>query len=136
MPPFDTARLAAILDAAQNPILKKLIEDKANAHKSLEIAKERLAELETKLIESIPPALKSILQSDAPAKTKKMTTSDRYLKKPDLQELKQILDRRPANTLNIRMDGFDTKVIKSIALANPSIFVYEKGSWPKVKYLR
>ena len=58
------------------------------------------------------------------------------MKKPDLQELKQILDQRPSNTLHIRKDGFDSKAIKILAEANPDLLAYEKGTWPKVRYLR
>jgi len=136
MPPLDTDRLAAIINAAQSPAFKKLLDDKTKAQKSLEDAKAHLAEVESKLRETIPPALKSLLEPPVVVKPKKEKPSKDHLKKLDLQELKQILDRRPGNTLNIRQDGFDSKAIKAIVSANPSLLSYESGPWPKVRYAR
>jgi hypothetical protein len=138
MPPFDTAKLTAILNAAQNPAFKKLLDDKAKALIALAEAKAHLAELEAKLFSTIPPALKGLLQPDEPAKTRKprMNAGDGGLKKPDLQELKMILDGLPDKTLNIRQEGFESRNIKILAEANPHLFAYYKGTWPKVKYLR
>lgn len=138
MPPFDTAKLTAILNAAQNPAFKKLLEDKAKAQGALDEAKAHLADLEAKLFATIPPALKGLLQPDEPAKARKQRTSSSNgdLKKPDLQELKAILDGLPGKTLGIRQEGYETRNIRILAEANPHIFAYEKGTWPKVKYLR
>ena len=138
MPSFDTDKLTAILNAAQNPAFKKLLDDKAKAEKALGEARTHLAEVEGKLFESIPPALKSMLQPPEAPKSRKLraASGNGDLKKPDLQELKQILDRRPNNTLHIRKDGFDSKTIKILAEANPDLFAYETSTWPKVRYLR
>jgi len=62
MPPFDTEKRTAILNAAQSPTFKKLLEDHARAKKALAEATVRLAELETKPISSIPPALKGLFE--------------------------------------------------------------------------
>ena len=136
MPPLDTDKLTAILNAAQSPTFKKLLDDHGKAKKALAEAVVHLAEVETKLNASIPPALKGLLEPQEPKIRGPKAVSNGDLKRPDLQELKQILDRRPDNTLNIRQDGFDSKTIKSIALANPDLFVYEKGTWPRVRYFR
>jgi hypothetical protein len=58
------------------------------------------------------------------------------LKKPDLQELKDILKGSPDKTLNIRKEGYDTPNIKTLADANPSLLQYTKGAWPTVKLLK
>ena len=58
------------------------------------------------------------------------------LKKPDLQELKEILRGSPDKTLNIRKEGYDTPNIKTLADANPSLLQYTKGAWPTVKLLK
>ena len=138
MPSFDTDKLTAILNAAQNPAFKKLMDEKAKAEKALNEARERLAEVEEKLFEDIPSALKAMLQPPEASKTRKprAASGNGELKKPDLQELKQILDRRPNNTLHIRKDGFDSKAIKILAEANPDLFAYETSTWPKVRYLK
>jgi hypothetical protein len=138
MPPFDTAKLISILNAAQNPAFKKLLDDKTKAVSALAEAKAHLADLEAKLFSTIPPALKSLLQPDEPAKTRKPRASadNGNLKKPDLQELKVILDGLPNKTLNIRQEGYESRNIKILAEANPHLFAYEKGTWPRVKYLK
>ena len=138
MPPFDTAKLTAILTAAQNPIFKKLLDDKVKAQSALTEAKAHLADLEAKLFSTIPPALKGLLQPDEPAKPRKprATVGQEDLKRPDLQELKAILDGLPDKTLNIRQEGYESRNIKILAEANPHLFAYDKGTWPKVKYLR
>ena len=138
MPSFDTDKLTAILNAAQNPAFKKLLDDKTKAEKALDGAKAHLADVEGKLFETIPSALKSMLQPPDAPKTRKPSaaSSNGDLKKPDLQELRQILDRRPNNTLHIRKDGFDSKTIKILAEANPDLFAYETSTWPKVRYLK
>jgi hypothetical protein len=136
---FDTDKLTAILNAAQSPTFKKLLEDHAKAKKVLAEATVNLAELETKLFSSIPPALKGLLEpSEAKIKKPKSVNGNGNgdLKKPDLQELKSILDALPDKTLNIRGEGYDTPNIKILAAANPHLFAYEKGAWPKVRYLR
>ena len=134
MPSFDTDKLTAILNAAQNPAFKKLLDEKAKAEKALGEARAHLAEVEGKLFENIPPALKSLLQPPEP--NKENAASNGELKKVDLRELRQILDTRPGNTLNIRQEGFDSKVIKGIVQAYPDLLAYEKGTWPKVRYSR
>jgi hypothetical protein len=58
------------------------------------------------------------------------------LKKPDLQELKDILKGSPDKTLNIRKEGYDTPNIKTMADANPALLQYTKGAWPTVKLLK
>jgi hypothetical protein len=58
------------------------------------------------------------------------------LKKPDLQELKSILDGLHSKTLNIRGVGYESRNIRILAEANPHLFAYEKGTWPRVRYLR
>jgi hypothetical protein len=138
MPPFDTAKLTAILNAAQSPTLKKALEDKTKAQNALTEAKAHLAEIEAKLFSTIPPALKALLQPDEPPKPRKprANAENGDLKRPDLQELKAILDRLPDKTLNIRQEGYESRNIKVLAGANPHLFAYEKGTWPKVKYLR
>ena len=138
MPSIDTDKLTAILNAAQNPAFKKLLEDKGKAEKALDETRAHLADVEGKLFETIPPALKSMLQPPEAPKTRKpkATSGNGDLKKPDLQELKQILDRRLNNTLHIRKDGFDSKAIKILAEANPDLLAYETSTWPKVRYLR
>ena len=137
MPSLDTDKLTAILKAAQSPTFKKLLDEHGKAKKALAEAIVHLAEVETKFSASIPPALQALLQPAEPKTRKPKTVAlNGDLKKPDLQELRQILDRRPGNVLNIRQDGFDSKNIKNIALAHPDLFVYEKGTWPRVRYLR
>jgi hypothetical protein len=138
MPPFDTAKLTAILNAAQNPAFKKLLDDKAKALSALAEAKTHLADLEAKLFSTIPPALKGLLQPDEPAKSRKpkANAGNGDLKRPDLQELKAILDGLPDKTLNIRQEGYESRNIKVLAEANPHLFAYYKGTWPKVKFLK
>jgi len=138
MPPFDTAKQTAILNAAQNPAFKKLLDDKTKAVSALAEAKAHLADLEAKLFSTIPPALKGLLQPDEPAKPRKprATAGNGDLKRPDLQELKAILDGLPDKTLNIRQEGYESRNIKVLSEANPHLFAYYKGTWPKVKYLR
>jgi hypothetical protein len=136
MPPFDTDKLTAILDAAQSPTFKKLLDDHAKAKKALADATVHLADVEMKFNASIPPELRGLIAPQEPKTRRQKTTGDGDLKKPDLQELKQILDRRPDNTLNIRQDGFDSKTIKSLVRDYPDLFAYESGPWPKVKYLK
>jgi hypothetical protein len=138
MPPFDTAKLTAILNAAQNPAFKKLLDDKAKAQSALAEAKTHLADLEARLFSTIPAALKGLLQPDEPAKPRKprANSGNGDLKKPDLQELKAILDVLPDKTLNIRQEGYESRNIKILAEANPHLFAYDKGTWPKVKYLK
>lgn len=138
MAPFDTAKLTAILNAAQNPTFKKLLDDKAKALSALGEAKAHLADLEAKLFSTIPPALKGLLQPDEPPKARKPKTNavNGDLKRPDLQELKAILDGLPNKTLNIRQEGYESRNIKILAEANPHLFAYEKGTWPRVKFLK
>jgi hypothetical protein len=93
--------------------------------------------LETKLFSSLPPALKCLLEpQEAKSSRPRAAFANGSLQKPDLQELKQILDRRPGNVLNIRQDGFDSKAIKGLVQAYPDLLEYQKGTWPKVRYLR
>jgi hypothetical protein len=80
--------------------------------------------LETKLFSSIPPALKGLLEPSEPKIRKPRDASHNGngdLKKPDLQELKSILDGLPGKTLNIRGEGYDTPNIKILAEANPHL---------------
>ena len=70
MPTFDTDKLTSILNAAQNPAFKKLLEDKTKAEKALDEAKSHLAEVEGRLFQNIPPALKSMLQPPEESKTR------------------------------------------------------------------
>jgi len=137
MPPFDTHKLTAILNAANSPAFKKLLDDHAKARKALAEATVYLAEAEAKFFASIPPALKALLESE-PAKTSKSraVVGNRDLKKPNLQELKSILDARPDKTLNIRGEGYESRNIRILAEANPHLFAYQSGPWPRVKYLR
>jgi len=134
---FDSDKLTAILNAAQSPTFKKRLEDHAKAKKALADVTVHLAELETKLFSSIPPALKGLLEPE-PAKDRKQraVVANGDLKKPDLQELKFILDGLPDKTLNIRGEGYDTPNIKTLTAANPHLFAYVSGAWPKVKYLK
>ena len=136
MPPIDTDKLTAILNVAQSPTFKKLLEQHGKAKKALAEATVHLEDVETKLNVSIPPELKGLLAPQEPKVRNHKSAVNGELKKPNLQELRQILDRRPGNVLNIRQDGFDSKTVKSIALANPDLFAYESGPWPRVKYLR
>ena len=54
-------------------------------------------------------------------------------KRPDLQELKSILVQATGKTLNIRGEGYDTKNIRTLAKANPSLLqMGGKGAWPTV----
>ena len=135
---IDTSRLAAILNAAQSPVLKKLLDDKARIQKSIEEAQAQLTEVESKLAATIPPELRALLSPPEPSKPRtpraKVENSD--LKKPDLQQLKEILNNLPGKTLSIRSEGYETRNIKILAEANPHLFAYEKGTWPKVTYLR
>jgi hypothetical protein len=68
----------------------------------------------------------------ATPRTPETVNGDR--KKPDLQELKAILDALPEKTLNIRGAGYGSRNIRIPAEANLHLFAYEKGAWPKVKY--
>jgi len=136
---IDTERLSAIIAAAQSPSFKKLLEDQEKAKKAVADAEKHLAEIEAKLATSIPPELAALLNTgdDAKKSRKPRVKAERGdLKKPDLQELKEILSRQPAKTLNIRGEGFDTPNIKVLADANPHLLKYEKGTWPKVTLLK
>ena len=128
MPPFDTDKLTAILNAAQSPTFKKLLDDHAKAKKTLADAIAYLADVETKFNASIPPELKGLLSPQEPKARTPKVGANGDLKKPNLQELRQILDRRPGNVLNIRQDGFDTKTVKSLVQAYPDLLEYQKGT--------
>jgi hypothetical protein len=136
MPSFDSDKLTALLNAAQNPTFKKLLDEHGKAKKVLADARAHLEDVETKFNASIPAELKSLLAPQAPKSKRANAAVNGELKKPNLQELRQILDNRPGNVLNIRQDGFDSTAIKSLVRAYPDLFAYEKGTWPKVKYLR
>jgi len=137
---IDTDRLSAIIAAAQSPSFKKLLEDQEKAKKAVADAEKHLAEIEAKLEGAIPPELAALLSSgDADERKSRKTRAKAEkgdLKKPDLQELKEILSRLPAKTLNIRGEGYDTPNIKVLADANPHLLRYEKGTWPKVTLLK
>jgi hypothetical protein len=137
---IDTDRLSAIIAAAQSPSFKKLLEDQEKAKKAVADAEKSLAEIETRLANSIPPELAALLHAGEASERKsrklKAKAERGDLKKPDLQELKEILSRQPAKTLNIRGEGFDTPNIKVLADANPHLLRYEKGTWPKVTLLK
>ena len=137
---IDTERLSAIIAAAQSPSFKKLLEDQEKAKKAVADAEKHLAEVEARLATSIPPELAALLNTgDANEKRtrKPRAKAERGdLKKPDLQELKEILSKQPAKTLNIRGEGFDTPNIKVLSDANPHLLKYEKGTWPKVTLLK
>jgi hypothetical protein len=136
MPAIDTDKLTAIINAAQSPTFKKLLDEHGKAKKALADTVAHLADVETKLNSSIPAALKGLLEPQEPKIRKPRVVVNGALKKPDLQELRQILDRRPGNVLNIRQDGFDSKAIKGLVQAYPDLLEYQKGTWPKVRYLR
>ena len=136
MPPLDTDKLTAILNAAQSSTFKKLLDEHGKAKKALTDALAHLADVEAKFNASIPPELKSLLSPREPKARTPKAGINGDLKKPNLQELRQILDRRPNNTLNIRQDGFDSKAIKGLVQAYPDLLEYQKGTWPKVRYLR
>jgi hypothetical protein len=136
MPSFDTDKITALLNAAQSPTFKKLLDDHGKAKKALADAIAYLADVETKFNASIPPELKALLALQEPKTGKSKAAVNGDLKKPDLQELRQILDTRPGNVLNIRQDGFDSKAIKGLVKSYPDLLSYEKGTWPKVRYLR
>ena len=95
---------------------------------------DRISEID-KEIESLtgerPEEPKSGRQRKARAKVDKAD-----LKKPSLQELKDILKALPDKTLDIRAEGYDTPNIRTLVEANPSLFQYTKGAWPKVKLLK
>jgi hypothetical protein len=137
---IDTERLSAILAAAQSPSFKKLLEDQEKAKKAVVDAERHLAEVEARLATSIPPELASLLSSseagDKKSRKPRAKAEKGDLKRPDLQELKEILSRQPAKTLNIRGEGYDTPNIKVLADANPHLLRYEKGTWPKVTLLK
>jgi hypothetical protein len=137
---IDTDRLSAILAAAQSPSFKKLLEDQEKAKKAVADAEKHLADVEARLTASIPPELASLLNSsdagDKKTRKARVKAERGDLKKPDLQELKEILARQPAKTLNIRGEGFDTPNIKVLADSNPHLLRYEKGTWPKVTLLK
>jgi chromosome segregation ATPase len=57
-------------------------------------------------------------------------------KKPDLQELKEILKGLPNKTLSVRAEGYDTANIKTLAEANPHLFKYEKSAYPKITLIK
>lgn len=137
---IDTDKLSAILAAAQSPSFKKLLEDQDKARKAVAEAEKHLAEVEARLAGSIPPELAALLSSADSGDKKTRKTRSKVekgeLKKPDLQELKELLSRQPAKTLNIRGEGYDTPNIKVLADANPHLLRYEKGTWPKVTLLK
>jgi hypothetical protein len=137
---IDTDRLSAILAAAQSPSFKKLLEDQEKAKKAVADAEKHLAEIEAKLATSIPPELAGLLNADdandKKSRKPRVKAERGDLKRPDLQELKEILSRQPAKTLNIRGEGYDTPNIKVLADANPHLLKYEKGTWPKVTLLK
>jgi hypothetical protein len=137
---IDTQRLSAILAAAQSPSFRKLLEDQEKAKKAVADAEKHLAEVEAKLASSIPPELAALLSAGDAAEKKSRKPRAKAergdLKRPDLQELKEILSRQPAKTLNIRGEGYDTPNIKILADANPHLLRYEKGTWPKVTLLK
>lgn len=137
---LDTDKLSAILAAAQNPNFKKLLEDQEKAKKAVADAERHLAEVESKLSGSIPPELAALLASadasDKKTRKPRAKVDKANLKKPDLQELKDVLAKQPGKILNIRGEGYDTPTIKILAESNPHALRYEKGTWPKVALVR
>jgi len=54
-----------------------------------------------------------------------------------LQELKELLERVPEKTLNIRKEKLDYANIKTLANANPHLLaIAAKGPWPTVTLLK
>lgn len=58
-------------------------------------------------------------------------------KKPDLQELKELLAAAPNKTISLRKEGYDVRNVKVLAEANPHLLrMGGKGAWPEVTLLR
>lgn len=54
-----------------------------------------------------------------------------------LQELKELLAAAPGRMLNIRKEGLESKNIKTLAAANPTLLkMGGKGPWPTVTLLK
>ncbi len=58
-------------------------------------------------------------------------------KKPDLQELKNLLAAAPNRTISLRKEGYDVRNVKILAMANPQLLrMGGKGAWPEVTLLK
>ena len=124
---------------------ERIAKIKSDAQAEVEkLTQEALAELHAKrdaaeaALKAINAEIESLTGKPAGTrKPRKASAPKGAGKKPDLQELKQILAGVEWKTLNIRQEGYDTANIKTMAEANPGLLkLGGKGAWPTVTLLK
>ena len=116
--------------------LDRITQLKAEIAKLEEGALQELMERRNALsreLASVDAEIAKLTGKPAEKKARQSPASKGEGKKPDLQELKSTLARAEGKTLNIRGEGYDTKNIRTLAKANPSLLqMGGKGAWPTV----